>query len=597
MAAPPAEATEAPARRRRGGSQDAGRTSSASSSPPSSPSASPSPSASSGAATEPGDSDAAFIDMPPPTRGPSDSLWARMQTWVDAEELDDAAGRTEKRSGKVRGGYRSLRAAAEPEHEDADASAGDADDHAPLAQTLFPDGRSSATMLGVPMPAPDHVRAFADSFLESSWVLLLLLGVAASVVAWSIDSGVQLVTRYRAVWSSLGGGWVLDYLLYVSYRVAVLLLGVLSTWLVCPDAAGSGIPEMRSILGGFPFPNYLTARALAAKCLGLVFALGSGLSIGKEGPFVHLSCIIARQLLRLPLFRQIRQSEDLTHHVLSAACAVGVTATFGTPIGGVLFSIEVTTSYYVTSNYWRAFFASVVGVVVFRALGTLLRSNAVSLFTTEFDALPYQTYEVTLFLVLALLCGILAALFVRTFRLVSDLKTRFLERVVFVQLPSARSFSPFVYAAVVALLFSLIEFPVGSFMQLSQHQVIDDMFSTANLTTHDASHLGTPLMLHCERFGILEHANTALPIRSQRSRRVLVLGVRCAVHVRPVLLDSHQRDGDGAERHRHPSVRDRRGDGSAVRRDGGALRRRQRAGGWVCCRWRRELHCGRHGHN
>jgi chloride channel 2 len=141
--------------------------------------------------------------------------------------------------------------------------------------------------------------------------------------------------------------------------VLILVLGVACTFFVCPNAAGSGIPEMRSILGGFPFPNYLSKRTLIAKCFGLVFALGSGLSIGKEGPFVHLSCIIAHQLLRLPLFEQIRRSQDLTHHVLAAACAVGVTATFGTPIGGVLFSIEVTTTYYVTSNYWRAFFSSV----------------------------------------------------------------------------------------------------------------------------------------------------------------------------------------------------------------------------------------------
>lgn len=501
MACAPARAS----RRRRGSSQDGG---SASASPPTSSSSSSSPSPSSSAATAFSDAkearDDATIDMPPTPTGTdaADSLWSRMRTWVDAEELDISADRSRRRvtlrGGKSRGGYRSLRAPHEPEREDADEQRDDDDvdgddDHAPLAQTLYSGSRSGAstTMLGVPMPAPDHVRAFAGSFLESSWVLLLLLGVTASVVAWSIDNGVQLVTHYRAVFASLGGGWLSDYLLYVSYRVFILLLGVLCTWLVCPDAAGSGIPEMRSILGGFPFPNYLTARALMAKCLGLVFALGSGLSIGKEGPFVHLSCIIARQLLRIPLFRQIRQSEDLTHHVLSAACAVGVTATFGTPIGGVLFSIEVTTSYYVTSNYWRAFFASVVGVVVFRALGTLLRSNAVSLFTTAFDVLPYQTYEVALFLILALLCGILAALFVRTFRLVSDLKSRFLEEVVFTNLPSARSFSPFVYAAAVALLFSLIEFPVGSFMLLSQHQVIDDMFSTANLTSHDASHLGT----------------------------------------------------------------------------------------------------------
>ncbi|KAJ0406289.1 hypothetical protein P43SY_007077 [Pythium insidiosum] len=334
----------------------------------------------------------------------------------------------------------------------------------------------------------EQMTELTVSFLESTWVFLLLVGILASVTAWSVDGAVLAVTRLHESFTALGGAWLPDYLLYTTFRVFILLLGVTCTYFVCPNAAGSGIPEMRSILGGFPFPNYLRGRTLLAKALGLICALGSGLSIGKEGPFVHLSCIIAHQLLRVPLFKQIKRSQDLTHHVLSAACAVGVTATFGTPIGGVLFSIEVTTTYYVTSNYWRAFFASVVGVVVFRSLNSLLSGNHVSLFATEFDVLPYQPFEMAWFLLLAALCGLLAALFVRTYRAVVAAKSVILERVVFTHFPTgARRLAPFFYAALVALVFSLVEYPVGSFMLLSQREVIDDMFSEGNLTT--ATHL------------------------------------------------------------------------------------------------------------
>lgn len=372
----------------------------------------------------------------------------------------------------------------------------------------------------------EQVTELTVSLLESSWVLLLLLGVLASTVAWSVDWCVLLLHRQRASFSELGGAWLPNYLLYTAYRVFILVVGVACTFFVGPNAAGSGIPEMRSILGGFAFPNYLTKRTMLAKGFGLIFALGSGLSVGKEGPFVHLSCIIAHQLLRLPLFAQIRRSQDLTHHVLAAACAVGVTATFGTPIGGVLFSIEVTTTYYVTSNYWRAFFSSVrdtchstflaagtsmewisrltrcthvwdphllypqvVTVVVFRVLDNLLTGNTGSLFTTEFAELPYKSYEIMLFLVLAALCGVLGALFVKTYRTIVRVKTEVLEQHVFPRWAPARAMAPFLYAAFVALVFALVEFPVGSFMQLSQRQMIDDMFSAGNLTS--STHLGT----------------------------------------------------------------------------------------------------------
>jgi len=51
--------------------------------------------------------------------------------------------------------------------------------------------------------------------------------------------------------------------------------------------------------------------------------------------------------------------------MLAASVAAGVTAAFGAPIGGVLFSIEVTSAYYMVSNLWRGFFVSVVTVFSF----------------------------------------------------------------------------------------------------------------------------------------------------------------------------------------------------------------------------------------
>ncbi|ETI47645.1 hypothetical protein F441_08137 [Phytophthora nicotianae CJ01A1] len=348
---------------------------------------------------------------------------------------------------------------------------------------------SSSAMEAASIPLARSLleREQMTSFLQSSWVFLLLLGTLASVTAWSVDAGVLVVTKLHSNFTELGGTWSLGYLFYILFRVFILLLGVGCTVLICPEAVGSGIPEMRSILGGFPFPNYLTGRALIAKCFALILALGSGLTIGKEGPFVHLSSIIARQLLRLPLFEQIRKSKDLTHHMLAAACAVGVTATFGAPVGGVLFSIEVTTSYYVTSNYWRAFFSSVVGVVVFRGLNSLLAGSYGSLFTTYFDPLPYETFEIAFFLLLAVICGLLAALLVRSYRMTLDMKKKLEDQYLLIWCGRFPGVSPFIYAALVAFLFSIVEYPVGSFMQLTQRQTIDDMFSTKTLAADEVS--------------------------------------------------------------------------------------------------------------
>lgn len=128
-------------------------------------------------------------------------------------------------------------------------------------------------------------------------------------------------------------------------------------------------------------------------------------------------------------------------------------------------------------------------VVVFRMLNNLVSEESASLFTTDFVALPYHSYEIVLFLILAAICGLLGALFVRTYRVIMELKRVVLEDHIFVRWPAARGYGPFVYASLVALVFSLVEYPVGSFMQLTQREIIDDMFSSGNLTASDATNL------------------------------------------------------------------------------------------------------------
>ena len=74
------------------------------------------------------------------------------------------------------------------------------------------------------------------------------------------------------------------------------------------------------------------------------------MSVGKEGPFVHIAACIANKLAKISIFKDINNATK--KNMLAAAVGAGVTATFGTPIGGVLFSIEVTSSNYIVANLW-----------------------------------------------------------------------------------------------------------------------------------------------------------------------------------------------------------------------------------------------------
>jgi chloride channel 3/4/5 len=136
-------------------------------------------------------------------------------------------------------------------------------------------------------------------------------------------------------------------------------------------AAGSGIPEIKTILSGFVIKGYLGSVTLFVKSLGLALSVASGMSLGtfasglwttrmltsvirkgKEGPMVHIACCVGNIIARQ--FRKYELNEAKRREVLSAACAAGVSVAFGAPIGGTLFSWEESSTYFPAKVMWRS---------------------------------------------------------------------------------------------------------------------------------------------------------------------------------------------------------------------------------------------------
>ena len=68
---------------------------------------------------------------------------------------------------------------------------------------------------------------------------------------------------------------------------------------------------MKSILAGVNIYRYLGFQTFVGKIVGVVSANAAGLSIGKEGPFVHISGIIAHKLCKLRIFKNIKSNNTL----------------------------------------------------------------------------------------------------------------------------------------------------------------------------------------------------------------------------------------------------------------------------------------------
>ncbi|KAK8250876.1 chloride channel [Phyllosticta capitalensis] len=172
-------------------------------------------------------------------------------------------------------------------------------------------------------------------------------------------------------------------------------------------AAGSGIPEIKTILSGFVIPNFLDLKVLVVKGFGAIFAVATGMCLGKEGPFVHMSTCVG--YLVAMWFPKYAGNGRKLRELLSAACASGLSVAFGAPIGGVLFSYEEISTYFPRKVLWRAFLCSLVAAVVLKALNPTGTGKLV-LFETNYGT-SYRASHYVVFVILGVAGGVWGGLF------------------------------------------------------------------------------------------------------------------------------------------------------------------------------------------
>lgn len=144
-------------------------------------------------------------------------------------------------------------------------------------------------------------------------------------------------------------------------------------------AAGSGISEIKCIIAGFVMKGFLGPRTLLIKSIGLPLSIASGLSVGKEGPSVHYAVCTGNVVSKF--FKKYRRNAAKMREILTATAGAGVAVAFGSPIGGVLFSLEVCNlrnhlesmlmmcckemaTYFPLKTLWRSYYCALVATGV-----------------------------------------------------------------------------------------------------------------------------------------------------------------------------------------------------------------------------------------
>ncbi|KAI0786594.1 chloride channel [Abortiporus biennis] len=278
-----------------------------------------------------------------------------------------------------------------------------------------------------------QLRRLADS--SQSWFVVSLVGICIGVNAalisiitewlsdlkmgycsdgwwlnqnfccWEIDGDDDICESWHS-WSTAGPA---RWFIYVLFAVMFSFTAAHLVRSLAKYAAGSGISEIKCILGGFVMQDFLGFSTLIIKSLTLPLVIASGLSVGKEGPSVHVACCIGYVVANL--FGRFSRSQGKMREILTASSAAGVAVAFGSPIGGVLFSIEEMTSNFSIRTMWRSFFCALVATVTLSAMNPY-RSGKLVLFQITYDR-DWHFFEILFFIVLGVFGGLYGAFVVK----------------------------------------------------------------------------------------------------------------------------------------------------------------------------------------
>ncbi|CAA0100867.1 H(+)/Cl(-) exchange transporter ClcA [Halioglobus japonicus] len=179
-------------------------------------------------------------------------------------------------------------------------------------------------------------------------------------------------------------------------------------WLVknfAPEAKGHGVPEVMDAI--YYNEGKIRPRVALVKSLASAISIGSGGSVGREGPIVQIGSAFGSTLGAL---FPMSISDRVT--LIAAGAGAGIAATFNAPLGGMVFAIELLLVSVNARNIMLLTTATVVATQISHyLLGTLPSFYIPSLEVPDFHLL--SNWGLPMFAVLGALIGLLSVAFIR----------------------------------------------------------------------------------------------------------------------------------------------------------------------------------------
>jgi CIC family chloride channel protein len=237
------------------------------------------------------------------------------------------------------------------------------------------------------------------------WFIALLVGIAASFAAIGFRFGIETfqawlyqtddVAHLRSDAARLDWWWIL----------LIPMAGGLAVGVILNKFTDDG--RVRSVAdvieGAALYDGRVERRKGLVSSLASFITLSTGGSTGREGPVVHLAAIVSTYVSRL-----IRADGITGRDLMGCAVAAAVSASFNAPIAGALFALEVVLRHFAVHAFAPIVIASVAGTVINRSV----YGDVTEFLIPNQNILAFYV-ELPAFLILGLLCGLIAVVLMR----------------------------------------------------------------------------------------------------------------------------------------------------------------------------------------
>jgi CIC family chloride channel protein len=241
-------------------------------------------------------------------------------------------------------------------------------------------------------------------------VLAVLVGLAGGLGA--------VVFRYLiSLFQTMGYGGRNDLLELVVnlpwyYRVGVPVIGGLIVgplvYFFAREAKGHGVPEVMEAIalkGGV-----IRKRVVVVKTLASAICIGSGGSVGREGPIVQIGSAVGSTLGQF-----MKVSADRMRILVGCGAAAGIAATFNAPIAGSMFALEI-----VLGDFGLATFSPIViSSVVATAVSRYYLGDTPAFIVPVYELV--SAWELPMYLFLGFFCALVGITFTKTLYRIEDL--------------------------------------------------------------------------------------------------------------------------------------------------------------------------------